>query len=257
MNAHLRERHADVLRQVGQGLTLPLPRRVRILRELSYDLESLTDLLMVQGVAADEAYRRAAQALAPDRTALDQLDRLHEPWYRRRTRGMAPDRLRLVERAALGTAATAVLVGESLALRRADLFGDPSAFLTPVLVAGALLFALVVAKAFDLFIKGEDTRSRAGLTAILVVAGATLGLGLGGTIIDLYHLAVALEATPERASTMTLLWLGRSAVLLAVALILSMAGALGWFVLSQWVSMAEGAQREILGLTHPSRPPRR
>ena len=58
MNAHLRHRRADVLREVGEGLTLPLPRRVRILRELSYDLESLTDLLIGQGVAAEEAHRR-------------------------------------------------------------------------------------------------------------------------------------------------------------------------------------------------------
>jgi len=34
---------APVLRQVEQGLALPLPDRVRILRELKYDLEELYD----------------------------------------------------------------------------------------------------------------------------------------------------------------------------------------------------------------------
>lgn len=257
MNAHLRHRRADVLREVGEGLTLPLPRRVRILRELSYDLESLTDLLIGQGVAAEEAHRRATQALAPDGLALAALDRLHEPWYRRRTRAVAPDRLRLLERGALAVAATAVLVVESLALRRADLFGDPSPFLLPLLVAGAVLFAVVAAKAFALFIKGDDARPRTGLTVILVLAGGILLLGLVGTVIDLYHLSGSLEATPEGAAVLAPLWLVRSAVLLAVALIISMAGALGWFVLSQWVSLAEGAQREILGLPFDSRLQRR
>ena len=43
------------------------------------------------------------------------------------------------------------------------------------------------------------------------------------------------------------LWLGRCATLLAVALFIAMAGALGWFVLRHWVSLAEGAHQEVLG----------
>lgn len=257
MNAHLRDRHTDVLREVGQGLALPLPRRVRILRELSYDLESLTDLLMGQGVAAEEAYRRAAQALVPDGVALSQLGRLHASWYQRRTRGLAPDRLRKAERGGLALATLAVLVGEGYALRRADLFGDPSPFLVPVLAAGAVLFALILAKAFELFIKGDHTRPRSGLATILVAAGTTLGLGVGGTVFDLYRLASTLEISPEVAEALAPLWLARSAVLLTVALMLSMVGALGWFVLVQWVSLAEGAHREILGLPLRSSPSRR
>ncbi|HKJ02201.1 MAG TPA: hypothetical protein VJ997_07090 [Longimicrobiales bacterium] len=257
MSARSLDPHREVLREVGQGLALPLPHRVRILRELSYDLESLTDLLVGQGISAEEAHRRAAEALVPDRAALDQLGRLHESWYRRRTRAVTPDRLRLVERGALALATATVLAVEGLALRRVNLFGDPSPFLVPVLVAGAVLSALVLGKAFELFIKGDHARPRTGLTTILAVAGATLALGVGGTVFDLYHLAGTLERTPALAGVLTPLWLGRSAVLMVVALILSMAGALGWFVLSHWVSLAEGAHREVLGLPHPSRLPRR
>lgn len=254
MSAPTLNRHTEVLRAVGQGLTLPLPQRVRILRELSYDLESFASLLMDQGVPAEEAHERAAATLVPDGAALGQLDRLHASWYRRRTRSLAPDRLRLAERGGLALATLVVLVGEGFALRRADLFGDPSPFLIPVLVAGAVLFALILAKTFELFIKGDHARPRSGLTTILVAAGTTLGLGLGGTVFDLYRLAATLESTPEVAEVLAPLWLGRSAILLTVALMLSMVGALGWFVLSQWVSLAEGAHREILGL--PLRSPR-
>lgn len=248
---------ARVLREVGQGLTLPLPHRVRILRELSYDLESFTSLLIDQGVPAEEAHRRAAATLVPDGAALGQLDRLHASWYRRRTRGVAPDRLRLAERSGLALATLVVLVGEAFALRQVDLFGDPSPFLVPVLAAGAVLFALILAKTFELFIKGDHARPRAGLASLVFLAAAILGLGLGGTVIDLYRLAATLERTPDVAALLVPQWLSRSAVLLSVALLVSMAGALAWFVLNQWVSLAEGAHREILGLPHDSRSQRR
>jgi hypothetical protein len=242
-----------VLRQVGQGLSLPLPHRVRILRELAADLESFTALLVKQGMPTEEAHRRATEALVPDEAALRLLDCLHEPWYRRRTGHVLPDRLRMMERGALAVSTALVLGAEAYALRQVDVFGDPSPFLGPVLAMGALLFALVASKAFQLFIKGDDGSPRAGLLSILSCSGATLGLGLGGTVFDLYRLAGTLEANPEVAAALVPLWLGRSAVLLTVALITSMAGALGWFILNQWVSVSEGAQREVLGL--PPRSP--
>jgi hypothetical protein len=188
----------------------------------------------------------------PDGETLRRLDRLHASWYQRRTRGLKPDRVRLVERGALAVATTTVLIVEALALRRADVFGDPSPFLLPVMAAGALLFALVAAKAFRLFIKGDHARLDSGLTTILIVAGATLGLGVGGAVFDFYRLADTLSQTPGVSDALAPLWLGRSAVLLTVALLFSMAGALGWFVLSQWVSLVEDAHREVLGL--PRRP---
>ncbi len=248
MNARSGDVLTDVLREVGRGLTLPLPDRVRILRELASHLESFTELLVDQGVPPEEAHRRAAATLVPDGAALTQLDRLHRSWYLRRTERVAPDRLRLMERTALALATTGLLVGEALTLRKVDLFGDPSPFLAPVLVVGSVLFALALAKAFELFIKGDHRRPRTGLANILVAAAATLGLGVGGTVFDLYRLAATLEGNPGASDVLTPLWLGRSAVLLVVALLLSMAGALGWFVLSQWVSLAEGAHRDVLGL---------
>jgi len=119
--------------------------------------------------------------------------------------------------------------------------------MAPVLVAGAVLFALILAKAFQLFVKGDHARPRAGLTTILAAAGATLVLGVGGTFFELYRLADTLSTAPEAADVLAPLWLGRSATLLAVALLIAMAGALGWFVLSHWVSLAEGAHQELLG----------
>jgi hypothetical protein len=234
------------LRGLGQGLALPLPRRVRILRELAYDLEELSGRMVEQGVPPEEARRRAQEALIPGPESLRQLDRIHRPWYRRTTEGLPPGRLQLAERAALALVTGVVLVLEGWALRRVDLFGDPSPFLVPVMAVGTAMATLLVAKTFQLFVKGDHARPGEGLGTILVSAAATLGLGLAGTGIDFYRLAAQLESTPGLATEWVPLWLGRTAVLLAVSLLMSLAGAMGWFVLRQWVALAEGAQREIL-----------
>jgi hypothetical protein len=142
-----------------------------------------------------------------------------------------------------------VLLIQTLTLVRANLLHDPSPFLIPVLLAGAFLFALALAKAFQLWIKKDHVHPARGLNAILGVAGAILGLGIGGLIFDLYRLAGFLESAPELAGSLTADWLVRDSALLSVAIILAMAGGLAWFVLSQWVALVTGARRELTELS--------
>ncbi len=66
MNAPAVRMFAPVLQQVERGLALPIPDRVRILRELEYDLEALYDQLLQEGLSEAEARRHALQALVPD-----------------------------------------------------------------------------------------------------------------------------------------------------------------------------------------------
>lgn len=245
---------APVLREVESGMALPLPDRIRILRELEYDLEELWGRFVAEGVPDDEARRRALDALVPDAGSLVELDHLHAPLYRRLTQRFPSSQLRLAERTALGVAVAAVLGVQTATLLRVDLLRDPSPFLWPVLVAGGFLFALVLAKGFQLWIKGDHTQPTRGLGSILVAAGIVLSLGIGGTIFDLFRLAVVLEQTPELAEALVPLWLFRSSALLSVAILLALAGGLAWFILSQWVALVRRAHREVLGLNRPARP---
>lgn len=238
----------DALRRVGQGLALPLQSRVRILRELAFDLEELSADLMARGVPAEEARRRATEALVPEGPALAQLDRIHAPLYRRATRGVAAHRLRVFERGALFALTLGVVLVEGVALWRVPPLGEPSTWLVPVLAAGGLLFALTAAKAFALFVKGDHRTPASGLNAILGVAGLTLAVGVAGSFFEVHGLASTLEARPELAATILVPWLGRTAVLLVVSLLLSLGGGLAWFFIAQWVSLAEGGQAEILGI---------
>ena len=238
-----------VLREVERGLALPIPDRVRILRELEYDLEELCARLVAGGLSPDVARGRAVRALVPDSATLRELDRLHAPWYRRVTRHVTEDRLRLVERSALAIATASVVIVQTVTLLRVDLLSDPSPFLWPVLGLGALLFATVATKVFQLWIKRDHRTPARGLSTILALAGATVLTGLGGMTFDLYRMAGAIERAPELVDVVAGVWLLRDLTLLSISILLALGGGLAWFVLNQWLSLVDGARSDVLGLS--------
>ena len=248
---------ALVLREVERGLALPIPDRIRILRELEYDLEELCARLVAGGLTEEVARGRAVQALVPDRVTLRELDRLHAPWYRRVTRHLAADRLRLAERSTLAIATGLVVIGQTVALLSVDFLRDPTVFLWPVLGLGTLLFAAITTKVFDLWIKRDHTKPARGLGTILGLACATLLTGILGTVFDLYLLAGGLETAPELADVLIPNWLRRDMTLLSVSSLLALGGGLAWFVLNQWLHRVDGARNAVLGLNDSSSPKRR
>jgi hypothetical protein len=238
------------LRRLEAELPVPVPDRLRILRELEYDLEAFQRGLLERGVALDEARGRTLDALLPDRATLGELVRLHAPLYRRVTASLHPDRLRHVERGALALVAASVVAVQGTLLARADLLSDPSPFLVPILVLGALLLTLCVARAFQLWVKGDRRAEGEGLGSILGLSATVLGVAFAGIVADSYRLLTILEADPGLIGTLGARWLIRESALVAVAILVALTGGLAWFVLSRWVSSVADARREVLGLTH-------
>jgi hypothetical protein len=237
-----------VLRTVGDRLRLPLPVKTRILRELDADLEDLTTRLVHDGVALDEARRRAREALVPDQTSLEALVHLHEPLYRHLTRSFDADRLRRIERWALALATALVVVVSAIVLAGVDLVTMASPFQWPVMAVGWMMFALGAAKSFEIWIKGNHSAARRGLRVLPALAVVALAVGIGGAFIDLYTLAAMLETAPDRAVEEATAFLIRDAVLVATALLAALAGAFVWFALSQWLTHIEDQHRQVLGL---------
>jgi hypothetical protein len=237
------------LRRLESELAVPIPDRLRFLRELEYDLEELRDGLVARGMAADEARRHALEALFPDAGTVGELGWLHAPLYRRVTASVRADRLRALERGALAVATASVVVVQATLLLRADLLDRPSPFLWPVLVLVGLLFALCAAKAFELWIERDHGAPLRGLGAILQLAGGVLATAFLGVLVDTYRLAATLEASPALANALGPRWLVRECALLSVATLAALAGGVTWFVLSQWVSGVSGARSELLGFT--------
>lgn len=236
------------LRDVERLLPLPVRRRVRILRELEYDLEELYARFVSQGVAPEEARARATEALVPAGDALTALGSVHAPAYRRVTARWGEARLRRFERAALACLALLVLTGESLLLLRTDLLQDPSPFLWPVLALGALLLTTAATDAFRLWGLDDGRSDGPGLTNLLVLSALTIVTAFGGVLVDTFRLAAAVERAPERAVAASFAWLVSGASLLAVALLVALAGGLSWFLLSQWQAGIRAAHQEVLGI---------
>jgi len=242
---------APELQTLGEKLTVPIPDRVRILRELSGDLHALTERLVADGVTPDEARRRATQALVPDEQTLRALERLHEPLYVRLTRRIDPSRLRTLERRGL-VAATVFMVGASgLALASVDVVNAVSRFQWPVMIVGGLTFAAGLAKAFEIWIKGDHSRIRRGLSVILFLSLSQLAIVTLGVMVDLYVAASTVESTPALAEATMFGWIFASSLLMATGLLFALAGTLAWFVIDHWVTHIESAHREVLGLTGP------
>jgi len=249
MSARVESVFAPVLRDVERRLSLPIPERMRILRELEWDLEAFSGQLVSEGLPLEEAYRRALDALVPDPEALGELGQIHTPLYVKFTRHLSPRRLRIVERSVLGGLTALVILGQALTLLRADLLRNPSPFLYPVMGLGALLLWMVLAKGFQLWVKRDHANPGQGLRGILSASGLVLSLGIAGTIFDFYRLTATLEKAPELAETLTPVWLVKDAALLSVAMIVSLAGGLAWFALSQWLTLVSEARRELLGVS--------
>jgi hypothetical protein len=179
--------------------------------------------------------------------------------YTRFARRVGGHRVRVAERTALVLATLAVLLLEAAPLVRADLLRAPSPFLLVVLGSGALLGATIVATAFRMWIKWNPEPPAGGLAAVLALSALVLATGLGGALVDLYRLAGVLERAPELASTLVPRWLVRDSVLLAVSMLIALAGGLAWFVSTRWLAVVSGAHREVLGFdrarnAHPDVP---
>lgn len=236
------------LRELDGRLAVPIPERVRILRELEFDLEQLHARFIASGLRAEAARARALEALLPTPGAVEQLASLHAPVYQRLTRGLSEDRLRLLERTALALATAAVLLVEAFVLLRSWRFSITPWLIAPVLGAGTLLFAVIAATGFRLWVRGDHSRARRGVDMVLGLAGATLFVGLVSAFADTYRVTATLAVSPELAATLVLQWLRRDAALLSVSILIALAGALAWFVMTQRVAAISWAHRDALGL---------
>lgn len=254
MNAAPVRMFVPALRQVERGLALPLSDRVRILRELEYDLEELYERFIREGLDPQEARDRALEALVPDSSTISKLDRLHARWYRRVTTHLTAQHLRLYERGVPLLCTVSVAMIQAVALFRVDLLRDRSPFLFPAVGLGALLFGAVAKRAFDLWTKGDHRLPDPGLQVIVGVSAAILLTGLGGAAFDLFFLASQLEQTPELAEALISAWLLRDSALLSLSMLLALAGGLAWFLLAHWSALVARAHNEVLGLSTISHP---
>ena len=251
MSTPRRPVEASPLEGLSNQLITPLPQKTRFLHELNGDLRDLTRRFVSDGLPADEARRRAFEALVPDETAVAHLEKIHRSWYRRQTRKWTDEGLRRFERTLLTGAFVVLLVAETGAILQVDFSGYVSAFLWPVMATGTGVVLLVLAKAFELWIKEEHRTPRRGLRALVGLSVLPSGIALIGIQFDVLRLAGTLERNPEQADALVIRSLIENCVTLSLAVLFGLFGAIGWLVFTQWIAIQEDAHRRALAL-HPS-----
>jgi hypothetical protein len=149
------------------------------------------------------------------------------------------------ERASVGVLVFAAVAGGAAALRSVPLLHDPSPWLVPVMAIGGAGLLMALAKCFQLFVKGvrEVEPLRAGLAPLLAAAVMALLAAAAGVCADLYRVAARMEAAHDPTGRVVLAFVRADSTLLAVGLTLSLAIGLGWFLLLQWVTAIEAADR--------------
>jgi hypothetical protein len=236
------------LRALSEQMSVPLPRRTEFLSELQGDLDAFTTRLIDEGLSRDEAWTRANEALLPDGETLDRLERLHASGYRRLTARVDDRALRRLERAGLAVMMGLVVASGAALLVEAGALRNASTFLWPVLTMGAFLSAASLTKAFQLWIKGDHDERRRGLRYLLFLSGGTLLIGTAGVFRDVISLLGTLEQTPNLASEILLSGLVRETTLMAVSLLIAMAGTAFWLAANQWIAHVEDAHERALGM---------
>jgi len=236
------------LRGIAAALDLPGPVRARILLELGGDLDDMRDALVADGMAPEEARRRAADVLVPEPAALAALAGQHRPFYLRLADGLADPVRHRLERAGLIAAVAALLGFGRIVLSDFDLLGDPAPATIPLLALGAALGGLALWKLFEVHVLRDHRprRLRRGLGWLPVVATGAIVLALGGMAVDLYVVAGHLQAGAADQTSVLLAWLKRDAAVASLGPIVGSLAIALWIWLSASSARVEQAEADVL-----------
>jgi len=242
------------LRRIADALDLPQPVRSRVLVELAADLEDLRATLVSEGMDDEEARQHALTTLLPTEETLEELRGVHRPLYQRLVDRFSEGTRHRVERLLLTGVSVVALVGPSRVLLSLDPSTSPSAFVWPLLGLAAATMVIGLGKLFQLHVAKDHApaRLRSGMFLLPTLAAASAAVGFTGAVLDFYSVAEAIEADASRQGALVLRWLRQDTAMLALALLVTVAAALLWFLAAVRVVRIEQAEAEALGPVLPS-----
>jgi hypothetical protein len=241
-------RFAPLIRATSQRLDLPQPARARVLVEMAADLEDLFEHYTAAGASEDEAHRRACERFELSDEALRRLVAVHASPVRRllervseRTRAWW-ERVMIVILAAYFAATTL----EVMMSHR--FFLDASPLIWPVVALGLLALAIGIARVYALYLKGDHDprRVRRGLTTLIGIAVMCPILGCYTMVVELMMLAFKVYPNPERAFVGVVLVMLRIAPVMITSLLVAVAAAVLWYLLSRTAIRLEQATARAL-----------
>jgi hypothetical protein len=243
-------RFNSFLHHTGDRLALPKATRSLILVEIASDLEDLFQHYLQQGLSEDEAAARAEEKVDMSDEALAELVRIHADtrgWTDRMSRRSHP----LLERIAMDVivifffASAALMVFET----NIRLLDHLTALIWPILGIFVALMAFLVVQLTRSPDHSSPTRMRESLATPLFLGAASVVVGLAGSGISMYRGLVRMAADPEHAAPVFARTFLSSTATFAIALLVTLAAGVVWFVLAGRVARSEDdAERSYLGV---------
>ena len=238
-------RFAPALRRVARELDLPKSVRAEILLEMAADLDAAYEHHRRLGAGDGEAARRAEEAVLGSSEVVRRLSRLHHASWQGWLDGIG-------SRLTGGADLLLLLMGVLPML----VLAAAVAARTLTTAAGVLAWILLAVGALIAGVMALELRGRtAGLPLLLVLSAVAPVLGLLAVTLGLHGAASQLAGgLPDTALRIELLTqVARDGALLAVGLLLGIAGALSWFVLH--TRAATSAIREVDAILAEGPPP--
>jgi hypothetical protein len=222
--------------------------RSRILLEIASDLEAVYEHFREDGLSEEAAQRQAIEHCDLSDEAVAELVDVHTSWYRRFLDRFSAQVQTRWERAVVILLLIFVAAVTAPLVVSVRVFEVASFAVWPVL--GVTLAAVVMSlrKFYAAYVKQDhDTRRlRSGLSAILVLAGINLLIGLYGCWLALYRAARNAVAGTDQALILFTDWLLSSSAMLMVCFLTVVLIALLWFVLANKISRIEQAEAALL-----------
>ena len=225
------------LHETGERLGLPKATRSLILVEIASDLEDLFNHYVQQGMSEEEAVTRAEEKVDMSDEALTELVRIHSDargWTDRIARRSQPFWERL---------AMALIVLFFIAASTLEHDVRPLAHLTgfiwpifAILLALVVYFTVQMARFSN---HPSPRRLHDSLATPLFLGAASLVVGFAGTGIELYRTLMRMAADPKHAAPLFARAVLGTTATLAIALLVTLAAGVVWFVLAGRVARLE------------------
>ena len=225
------------LHETGERLGLPKATRSLILVEIASDLEDLFNHYVQQGMSEEEAVTRAEEKVDMSDEALTELVRIHSDargWTDRIARRAQP----FWERLAMALLVL-FFIGASTLEHDVRPLAHVTGFIWPIfaiLLALVIFFTVQMARLSD---HPSPRRLHDSLTTPLFLGAASLVVGFAGTGIELYRTLMRMAADPEHAAPLFARAVLGTTATLAIALLVTLAAGVAWFVLAGRVARLE------------------
>jgi hypothetical protein len=240
-----------VLEVAAAELKLPQRARSRLLDEVAADADALYGHYIAGGDDVVTALRKVEARLSLAEGPAIELRAMYEPLWPRLLRRFAPVRGPVVERLLLCMTIITLFVMGASGMRSIGLMNG-SVFAWLALVLAVTCVAGVVAKAFQVLVKRDDSpdRIRAGLDALWLVAVGSLIVSVTGVVVSLW--VVLGDAGGAKSPVLVFVrWVQWSSDLLSAGLSTGFAALLVWFVLAGRATAVERSERERMERREP------